>query len=186
MSVRLFVLGILAERDAHGYEIKEIGRAWKLDKWADVGFGSIYHALARLQEEGLIRELRTEQEGDRPPRSVYRITPAGRETFRELVRETCRSVQPERRAIDLALQFLAYLPAEERIALLQQRLAALEQRLRAAPARREELKFLEISAPWVGAALEHHLAHLELEVRWTRELLQQVGQWPARECQNEP
>ena len=58
MSVRLFVLGVLNEQDTHGYEIKEIARAWNLDKWADIGYGSIYHALGALEDEGLIQEVR--------------------------------------------------------------------------------------------------------------------------------
>src|SRR5581483_10626233 len=112
MSVRLFVLGVLNEKETHGYEIKEIARTWNLDKWADVGYGSIYHALGVLEDEGLIEEVGVEQEGARPPRSVYRITERGRTSFLELLRETSQYGYQRKHSINLALTFLAQLPPQ--------------------------------------------------------------------------
>src|SRR5687767_1706938 len=101
MSARLFVLGVLNDRDAHGYEIKEVARERRLEKWSDIGYGSIYHALGGLEREGLIRESAVEQEGGRPPRSVYRITDAGRAALLRLVREAAVTGFDERLPINL-------------------------------------------------------------------------------------
>jgi DNA-binding PadR family transcriptional regulator len=183
MSVRLFVLGILNERDTHGYEMKEIARDWNLDKWADIAFGSIYHALGMLEAEGLIRTVGVEQEGGRPPRSIYRITDQGRTAFQELLRETSRFGYQRKHPINLALTFLARLPPEERVALLEERLRWLEEILAVVSERRELLRFLEVEAPWVIATLDHDLGHCEFEIGWTRSLLQQVAGWTPRRSQ---
>ena len=45
MSVRLYVLGVLNERDAHGYEMRNLAKEADLAQWTDIGYGSIYHAL---------------------------------------------------------------------------------------------------------------------------------------------
>jgi DNA-binding PadR family transcriptional regulator len=177
MSVRLFVLGILNEQDTHGYEIKEIARTWNLDKWADIGYGSIYHALGALEDEGLIQEVGVEQEGGRPPRSVYRITEHGRAAFLQLVRETSKSGYQRKHPINLALSFIAHLPAEERVSLLEERLRWLEEVYRRVSDRREELRHLEAETPWVITTLDHDLGHLEFEIGWTRHLLDRVARW---------
>jgi DNA-binding PadR family transcriptional regulator len=180
MSVRLFVLGVLNEQDTHGYEIKEIARAWNLDKWADIGYGSIYHALGALEDEELIQEVRVEQEGGRPPRSVYRITDRGRQAFLQLLRETSRYGYQRKHPINLALTFIAHLPPEERVSLLEERLRRLEDAHQRVTEQREKLRHLEAEAPWVIATLNHDLGHLEFEIDWTRDLLRQAAHWAPR------
>lgn len=76
MDVRTLCLGVLSEGDASGYEIKK-----KLEQTYShfflASFGSIYPALNRLMEEGLVS--RTEQPQDkRPDKKVHHITPKGR------------------------------------------------------------------------------------------------------------
>jgi len=177
MSARLFVLGVLNERDAHGYEIKEVARVWRLEKWSDIGYGSIYHALNSLEKEALIREVAVEQEGGRPPRSVYRITDAGRAALLQLVRESAVTGFDERHPVNLAATFLVLLPPEERVALLQERLRRLEQDQERVAARRAELRAFGERAPWVLATLDHDLGHRDFEIGWTRALLEQVRGW---------
>lgn len=191
MSVRLFVLGLLYGQDRHGYEIKEVAKLWGLERWARIGFGSIYHALGKLQEEGCIEERGVEQEGNRPQRYVYRITPAGQNTFFDLLRQTAREADTESRDIDLALAFIHHLPPEERITLLQQRLDSLTPRRRSledavasyAAARTtddpqwDEQRRLLREAPWVEAGVEHSLGRVRFEMEWMERVLAGVGDW---------
>jgi DNA-binding PadR family transcriptional regulator len=161
--------------------MKEIARTWNLSFWAEISFGSIYHALGAMEEEGLVEEIAIEQSGGRPPRSVYRITEAGRAAFRDLLRETCRFGYQEKHPINLALTFIADLPPEERVALLEERLRRLEESCRIIAQRREELRHLEAEAPSALTTIDHDLGHREFEIRWTRDLLQRVAQWPTRQ-----
>ena len=181
MSVRLFVLGVVFEHDCHGYEIREIARLWGLERWASIGAGSIYHALSRLETEGLIEQRGVEQQGARPPRAVYRVTPAGREAFTELLRECCRTAPVEGRSIDLALAFIANLPSSERLVLLQERQSMLEEQCRDLADRVERGSFAASHIPWVNASVRHSLQRLRAEVSWNQAVLETVADWPLRE-----
>ncbi|SEG15571.1 Transcriptional regulator PadR-like family protein [Nonomuraea solani] len=85
-STRLLVLGLLNEGPRHGYEINQLVTAGALEQWTDVKPGSIYHALAKLETEGLARTHAEERTGDRL-RRVYAITDEGRRTLRDLLRK---------------------------------------------------------------------------------------------------
>ena len=180
MSVRLFVLGVVFEHDCHGYEIKETARLWGLEQWASIGVGSIYHALSRLDSEGLIEQRGVEQQGARPPRAVYRVTLAGRAAFLELLRECCRTAPAEGRSIDLALAFIANLPPDERRTLLRERHSMLEAKCRVLSDRLERRSFEGTHIPWVIAAMRHTLHRLESEIIWNGSLLESVADWPRR------
>jgi DNA-binding PadR family transcriptional regulator len=77
MDVRTICLGILSRGDATGYEIKKHFEEGGFPYAADASFGSIYPALGRLTEDGLV-SVREEAQEKRPDRKVYSITQSGR------------------------------------------------------------------------------------------------------------
>lgn len=180
MSVRLFVLGLICQGDTHGYEIKATAKLWGVERWARIRDGSIYHALAKLQEEDLIEERPVELSENNRPRYVYSVTPAGRDAFLKLLRETCRTAPTEGREIDMALAFLDHLPSNERAALLQER----HERLLKARADWfegfEDLNQYPRLHPWVRLGMQHSLARIEAEILWNATLLNTVPDWPER------
>jgi DNA-binding PadR family transcriptional regulator len=80
MDVRTICLGILTRGDATGYEIKKLFDEDGYQHFVEASFGSIYPALNRLTEEGLV-SVREEPQAKRPDRKVYSITPAGQSAF---------------------------------------------------------------------------------------------------------
>jgi DNA-binding PadR family transcriptional regulator len=80
MDVRTICLGILTRGDATGYEIKKLFEDGRYRFFVEASFGSIYPALSRLSEEGLVR-VREETQTGRPDRKVYSITTQGRRAF---------------------------------------------------------------------------------------------------------
>ena len=80
--------------DAARARLRRAPRAAELDadKWANVQPGSIYHALRKLAEEGLLREVATEQVGARPARTTYEMTPRARTSSRPAARPTGGSI----------------------------------------------------------------------------------------------
>src|SRR4051812_30732151 len=80
MDVRTICLGILTRGDATGYEIKKLFEDGGYQHFVEASFGSIYPALGRLTEEGLV-SVREEAQEKRPDRKVYSITPKGRGAF---------------------------------------------------------------------------------------------------------
>lgn len=78
MSVRNALLGLLAQRPRHGYELHAAFEAVVGGErnW-DVKPAQIYTTLARLEESGLVMEEGIEQGGG-PEKRIYAITTAGR------------------------------------------------------------------------------------------------------------
>lgn len=81
MNVRTLCLAVLHFKDASGYEIRKLSVEGSFSYFGDVSFGSIYPALAKLEDEGLVT-AREETHPGKPARKIYSITEAGRQTLR--------------------------------------------------------------------------------------------------------
>ena len=118
------ILGLLMDRDHHGYEIRSQVRD-RLAVSANISFGAIYPALNRLERQGLVeavvaseprvsalstgslsgeraslRSLRANQGRGRRSRKVYRITPRGREAFIDMLADPATTTPPVGWAFD--------------------------------------------------------------------------------------
>jgi PadR family transcriptional regulator AphA len=80
MNVKTLCLSILYEGEATGYEIRQLCVEGECSYFIEASFGSIYPALAKLEDEGLVTS-RTEQQDGKPAKKVYRITDEGRAEF---------------------------------------------------------------------------------------------------------
>ncbi|MEM6711345.1 MAG: PadR family transcriptional regulator [Pseudomonadota bacterium] len=87
MNVRTLCLAILHHRDATGYEIRKLSTEGEYAYFVDASFGSIYPALAKLEDEGLV-SCRLEPQDGKPARKVYSINNLGREALRAGLKET--------------------------------------------------------------------------------------------------
>src|SRR3954471_11279070 len=81
MNARLLVLGVLHRGDFHPYEIKRRLNAAMVECYIDVDVGTLYYAVRQLEKDGLIAPVAEERVARGGVRTVYRITPAGREEF---------------------------------------------------------------------------------------------------------
>jgi DNA-binding PadR family transcriptional regulator len=127
MDVRTICLGLLTRADATGYEIKKRFEEDGFGHFAEASFGSIYPALGRLTDEGLV-SVREELQEKRPDRKVYSITDKGRTRFLEALN---RPIQEDRNrsAFAFAMLFSHLLPRERVAALLESYIADKEARL---------------------------------------------------------
>ena len=127
MDVRTICLGLLTRGEATGYEIKKQFEDEGFGHFAEASFGSIYPALGRLTDEGLV-SVRDEPQDKRPDRKVYSITEAGRTRFLEALN---RPVPEDRHrsAFAFAMLFSHLLPQERVKALLESYIADKEARL---------------------------------------------------------
>ena len=73
--LELCVLALLSRGDAYGYEI-----ASRLAKGIEMGEGTVYPLMRRMQADGLVDTYLKESTAG-PPRKYYRLTAPGRESF---------------------------------------------------------------------------------------------------------
>lgn len=156
----------------HGHQIRRAAQIDRTELWADVKPGSLYGALHRMEAEGIIAAVRTEQEGNRPARTIYAITDVGIAELAAHRDAALRHTRLRPDPFDLALSFAGDLPPDELRAILEERHRALKaelasrQRLRtAADPHLTELEKL---------TFRHSLLRLEGEVAWHGELLERL------------
>jgi len=109
----LAVLSYLSQRPMHPYELARTLRENGDERSIKFSHGSLYMVVQQLARAGLIAEQETSRAGQRPERTVYALTEAGRTEFREY---------PQFIA---ALSLIAALPPSEVLPLLRQRLGRL-------------------------------------------------------------
>tara|TARA_R110002110_G_scaffold284986_1_gene499069 strand:- start:49704 stop:50249 length:546 start_codon:yes stop_codon:yes gene_type:complete len=77
MDAKTVCLAVLSQGEASGYEIRKSVEEGPFAHIQDIGFSSIYPALSRLRDDGLVSVTELAQEG-RPDKKIYRLTSDGR------------------------------------------------------------------------------------------------------------
>jgi DNA-binding PadR family transcriptional regulator len=169
----LAVLACLFERPMHPYEMATTMRERHKDESIKLNYGSLYTVTESLQRLRLIEPQETAREGNRPERTVYRITDAGRLELIDWLSELiCRPVR-EYTQFGGGLSLLAVLPPADAVRLLEERCERLETGL--AQARALRATFAERKLPrlfWIEAEYAWRLKEAELE--WVRGLAQEI------------
>lgn len=126
MDTRTLCLGVLADGEASGYEIKKSLQE-EFGLLMDVSHSSIYPALNDLLQEGLVSCLEVRQEG-KPDKKIYRLTDAGERALAEgLARSPAR--HKLRSEFLSVLIFVEYLPPERLRQILDERHEEFRQQL---------------------------------------------------------
>lgn len=121
----LAVLGYLTQRPMHPYELSRTLRDNDDARSFKFSHGSLYMVFGQLSKAGLIVEQETRREGQRPERTLYAITEAGRTEFREWLGHLLAEPRHEYPHFVAALAMIAALPPDQVVDLLRDRLTRL-------------------------------------------------------------
>jgi DNA-binding PadR family transcriptional regulator len=121
----LAVLSYLSQQPMHPYELARTLREHGDDRSIKFNHGSLYMVVQQLAKAGFITEVETSRDGQRPERTVYALTEAGRAEFQDWLRDLVAEPVQEYPQFVAALSLVAALPPSEVISLLQQRLDRL-------------------------------------------------------------
>jgi len=122
----LAVLALLFERPMHPYEMGVILRQRHKQDSIKLRYGSLYTVIDLLLRRGFITARETARDGRRPERTVYEITPAGRDELHAWMTDLIADPVKEYLRFEAALSLLPVLPPEEVLALLRRRLTRIE------------------------------------------------------------
>src|SRR4051794_14217795 len=125
----LAVLALLWERPMHPYEMSMTLRERRKDESVKLNFGSLYSVVDSLVKHGLIEAASTERDGNRPTRTIYRITDAGATEAIDWLTELVRTPVKEFPQFEAALSFLPLLGPDDVVRLLRLRQASLERQV---------------------------------------------------------
>jgi DNA-binding PadR family transcriptional regulator len=171
----LAVLATLLDKQRHPYDIAATLRARQTENSVRLNYGSLYSTVDALARDGMIEAVETVTEGQRPPRTIYRITPAGVAEFREWLSRLLDTPVKEYPQFQSGLAFLLGLPPEEALQRLRGRVAALEERLATMDAQLEAAIGEEFGVPRVVLLeTEYEQALCQAELAWVRRLLAEI------------
>jgi len=125
-SVRLLVLGAILKRGtSYGYAVLGDIASWVAEAWTNVKPGSVYHALEKLEAQGMLAAVASDQ-GVKPgpARREYTVTEKGEAEFMELLEQALVSFDIQQFSAGIA--FMHMLTREKLQALLEKRIGALE------------------------------------------------------------
>jgi DNA-binding PadR family transcriptional regulator len=121
----LAVLSYLTQKPMHPYELGRTLRDHDDARSVKYNHGSLYMVVQQLAKAGFIVEQETTRAGQRPERTVYALTDAGRQELRDWLRELVEEPQHEYPHFVAALSLIATLPPNEVVELLGRRLGRL-------------------------------------------------------------
>lgn len=187
--IALCAMELLYEGPKHPYELHQTMRereTWRLFKLTT---GSLYHAVERLERDGLIEAVETSREGRRPERTTYRLTDSGKDAFDERVRAMIAEPVTEYPQYAMAISLLHELDLPDALVQLRRRTMALEAGVAADRVICQRLT--EQGTPELyWADIDLRLRHRETELSWTRRMIQRLESrelpWPDDGQQTEP
>jgi DNA-binding PadR family transcriptional regulator len=178
------ILGFLCHRPMHPYEVTRVLRRQPGNRNLELSPGSIYHTVERLETDGLIETTGTQREGNRPERTVYRVTERGRAVFTAHAGNLISAPAPDHLAdYPVALSAGYALGRDDFLGHLRMRVANLRARIAADDVIEAELRERGVpEVSWLDFAFAHHQRRSEVD--WTAKLIEQLeaGRIPWREA----
>jgi len=169
----LAVLACLFEKPMHPYEVAVTLRERRKDESIRLNYGSLYAIVESMRKRKLIEEQETEREGNRPERTIYRLTEAGRYELMDWLSElVCHPVK-EYTQFEAGLCLMVVLPPGEAIDLLKERCDALGIAIEQAHARAAYCR--KASLPRLfSIESEYKTRLLEAELAWVQQLVAEI------------
>src|SRR5687768_5466140 len=109
----LAILSAVTMRPMNPYEMATSLRAWGKDQDMAIKWGSFYTVVSNLNAHGLIAAVESGRAGNRPERTVYAITDAGRAEMVDWARELVSLPTTEQLRFRAGLSVLSALHPDE-------------------------------------------------------------------------
>lgn len=166
MSIKYAMLGILAEKDLHGYELKSIFDA-KVGYFWSLNFGQIYSTLDRLEKEDLVAHDRQVQDR-RPDRKIYHITPKGREELEAWLSTPVNKVRALRDEFFIKLVFMDKKDQAPVLDLIEKQKALYLKQMSLLTRQKMTLKKNKTNPDTLISELlmDASLSHAEADIKW--------------------
>jgi DNA-binding PadR family transcriptional regulator len=169
----LAVLALLFERPMHPYEMGVILKQRHKEESIKLRYGSLYTVIELLLRRAFIVARETARDGRRPERTVYEITPAGRDELRAWMTDLIAEPVKEYSQFEAALCLLPVLPPDEALGLLRARVERISHNMAALTQHAEAIGELNFP-PLFLVETEYRLALMKAEQHFVAELVRKI------------
>lgn len=182
----LAVLSYLVQGPMHAYELQRRLRDNDAASTFKLSYGALYSVVQQLEKACFIEPVEVSREGQRPERTVYALTAAGRTEMHDWLCQLVAEPRNEHTAFVAALSLIAALSPDEVVDLLRRRLTSVAE---------EQRHMRQGMDHALGAGLhplflvedEYRLGQLDAEVQFIDHFIDRItdarggwaGQWSA-------
>jgi DNA-binding PadR family transcriptional regulator len=180
-NAELAILGLLAEKPRHGYELELLIQQRNMRDWADLALSTIYYTLKQLQKKAWVA-ARPGEPGQRG-RTIYELTPAGSEAWNRAAVNAIATPRSGSDPMQIGLSVIPLLdPADVQYAMgmRRARLADILDTLRARLAGDPGMP------PHVRTMFDLSLTLLQAEIDWLDRYLASPPQLPTIHNESPP
>jgi DNA-binding PadR family transcriptional regulator len=182
-------LALLTERPMHPYEMYQLLLARREDRLLKIRPGTLYHAIDRLAEDRLVEAGGTDREGNRPERTTYDITAAGRWALTRTIADELAVPADEYPRFTLAVSEAHTLPTDQVTAHLRRRVVALRTEVDELRAGHRDATSRGVERPYL-IDLEYTWTLLDAEIAWLTDIVADLEagrlDWPPPHRRAEP
>jgi DNA-binding PadR family transcriptional regulator len=164
----LIALFCVYETPLSGYGVRAKLKEWNIREHVTISPATIYRALAKLEDAGFLNS-RIERKGRYPASRLYRITPAGRKHYRDLIKQMATF---SRTSYSLAplIGLGSFMPATQRVKLAEQWVVDATVAKTELESRVEDrtigVTYGKPFAEWL--LLSHEIARLRANITWMK------------------
>jgi DNA-binding PadR family transcriptional regulator len=173
MSMKLAILGLLMEGDSHTYEILQKMKERAMHNFIKIQDGSLYYAMDQLNKAGYVEAIEVINDSNRPDRTVYSISEAGKLKFQELLFMQMELPDLFFPPLSIALVFAMHADEDKMAAILQKKIEQCEKSIK---------KFKEIYEEHISEVprvvlhmMYGSYEHMETELKWLKRLHQDAA-----------
>lgn len=112
------LLGLVAEKPKHAYEIMQDIESRSMDYWTEISMSSVYKLLVKLEERKLVKS-KTKMSEKNVVQKVYSLTRLGSNVLKTKIKEFASMWLPSIHPIDVALRNLNLLDHQEVLECLE-------------------------------------------------------------------
>jgi len=170
----LAVLAMLMSGPAHPYQIARLLKHRGKDDSIKIRYGSLYTVVQDLERRGFVAAEGTARAGNRPERTVYRITDDGHRELEDRIRELISEPVKEYPLFTSVLSLVMVVHPDELTALLGERLRALDMAIAATNGIIEAAYAYRLPRLFL-LETEYGLAMKKAEAEWVRALMTELA-----------
>jgi DNA-binding PadR family transcriptional regulator len=159
-NAELTVLGLVAERPRHGYEVEQVIEERGIRNWTELGFSSIYYLLDKLEAKGYVQSDKVKEGRGK---KTYKLTAAGYDACRIATFDVLANLRSANEPLLVGMANSMVLDENEFVAALHERRSQLDERLRSIVSTRERQRPLPDSAE---AIFNYTISRLRTERDW--------------------
>lgn len=169
---KLLILGLVAEKSRHAYEIEQALETRGMREWTEIGFSSIYFVLGELEKKKLVKSQKPKSIKGK---KVFSLTKKGENVLKDQTTSLISNFRKSNSSLFTGMTNWGLLTEEDAISALKDRVQSIKIEI----LRLEESRYNNQPLPdYVELLFNFSIKQLENEFSWVLETIEYMSKKP--------